>query len=224
MNREGYVEYSDWRPMIFEAFLWKVMVTRIFNNFWWAGIIGTPMTKVYASMSQSFSSNAADILIFQIASYDDNFENLVGQIRDAINPYRISKPGGLTKAIRDVLVEAIALDEELSRPLAQFKWDFPEHGEEFDAGRMQAADVDASNMKGPISIVICPGIKKRGRSGDFEKEDILLTSKVSCAAPISALSESYGSFQCLCNRLKIPVYNEFDPSLERLQRYCYARL
>ncbi|CAI7646857.1 unnamed protein product [Penicillium manginii] len=209
MDLEYYLELPDWRPAIMEAFLWRLMVAEIFNRFWWAGSVGKSMSRLHRVMKQSNNpgfQSTADIQSFQTwsatttklilesqkrngplssGSPERKLETLVKEIHGAIQQYRTSTRGGLMNAIREILNEAIALDEELCQQLAQFEWDFPGPEVDYDAQRMQLADGEAPGTDGlSISIVICPGIKKWGRSGDFEKEDSLVPIKVSCVAPV----------------------------------------
>lgn len=53
IDPELYLESPEWRPTVIEAFLWKFIVTKIFNGFWWAGDAGKPARKVYDAMKQS---------------------------------------------------------------------------------------------------------------------------------------------------------------------------
>lgn len=113
-------------------------------------------------------------------------DDLVAEIHNAIHPYRTSKNGDPRKSIQEILHAAIALDEELSQPLAQFEWEFPRAEGTFDPKQMELAKGDGDpSEEGPISIVISPGLKKRGRSGDFENVDLLVPTKVSCVPPFS---------------------------------------
>ncbi|KAJ5998809.1 hypothetical protein N7451_006619 [Penicillium sp. IBT 35674x] len=236
MDLEYYLELPDWRPAIMEAFLWRFMVAEIFNKFWWAGSVGRSMSKVYRIMKQSFQSTA-DIQSFQTwsattsklilesqkrngplssRSPERELETLVEEIHGAIQPYRTSTRGGLMNAIREILNEAIALDEELCQQLAQFEWDFPGPEVVFDAQRMQLADGEALSTDGlPISIVICPGIRKRGRSGDFEKEDSLVPIKVSCVAPVDRHREP-SLLRNFSTRVHRVLWNQVDLLSERL--------
>jgi hypothetical protein len=119
-------------------------------------------------------------------------------------------------AIREILNEAIALDEELCQQLAQFEWDFPGPEVDYDAQRMQLADGEAPGTDGlSISIVICPGIKKWGRSGDFEKEDSLVPIKVSCVAPVDRHREP-SLLQNFSTRVHRAVCYQVDRLSERL--------
>ncbi|KAL2820151.1 hypothetical protein BDW59DRAFT_164764 [Aspergillus cavernicola] len=240
IDLEYYLGFPDWRPMIVEAFMWKLMVAEIFNKFWWAGITGRSMIKVHAALKPSSRSTAAEIQTFQTwsatttkmiresqkpdepawsDSHANALDDLVAAIYEAIQPHRTSTRGGLRKAIREILDEAIALDQELSQPLAQFEWDFPWPKGDFDAERMQLAEGEAPTSDGPISIVICPGITKRGRSGDFEKVDLLVPIKVSCAAPITSVrSWNYETFHVGYNRLNTSLHHKVDLLSERLRR------
>lgn len=58
MILEDYLQIPDWCPRIIEAFLWRIIVKRISNDFWWAGIAGSNMGKVHADMKKSKSPTA----------------------------------------------------------------------------------------------------------------------------------------------------------------------
>lgn len=47
------LESANWCPMIIETFLWNYFVSRVFNQFWWAGKHGIQMSNVYAIMKKS---------------------------------------------------------------------------------------------------------------------------------------------------------------------------
>ncbi|KAJ5747485.1 uncharacterized protein N7511_009181 [Penicillium nucicola] len=188
MDLESYLEFPDWRPGIMEAFLWKIMVNDIFNEFWWAGFQSTADIQSF----QKWSATTTKLIRESQkrngppsrANRERRLETLVSEVHGAIKTYRTSTRGGLMIAIREILNEAVALDEELCQQLAQFEWDFPGPEVDFDAQKMQLADGEAPNADVlPISLVICPGLRRRGRSGDFEKEDLLVPIKVSCVAP-----------------------------------------
>ncbi|KAJ9481553.1 hypothetical protein VN97_g11921 [Penicillium thymicola] len=207
MVLEDYLQIPEWCPRIIEAFLWKIIVKQISNKFWWAGIAGNNMSKVHADMKKSFQQTTAEIQTFQTWSattskliHDaqkrneptwsgrdtDALDDLVAKIHFAIHPYRTSKNGDPRKGIQEILHAAIALDEELSQPLAQFEWEFPKAEGTLDPKQMQLAEGDGDpSEEGPISIVISPGLKKQGRSGDFVNVDLLVPIKVSCVPPFS---------------------------------------
>lgn len=111
------------------------------------------------------------------------FDDLVKHIHIAIKPHRFTEPGDMKNEIRDILQAAIELDEELSQPLAHFKWEVPRLGEEFDEKRMKLAESEELHSTKQINIIICPGITKRGQSGNFDKVDWLVPTKVSCSTP-----------------------------------------
>ncbi|KAJ5742849.1 hypothetical protein N7533_009951 [Penicillium manginii] len=175
MDLEYYLELPDWRPAIMEAFLWRLMVAEIFNRFWWAGSVGKSMSRLHRVMKQSFQSTA-DIQSFQTwsatttklilesqkrngplssGSPERKLETLVKEIHGAIQQYRTSTRGGLMNAIREILNEAIALDEELCQQLAQFEWDFPGPEVDYDAQRMQLADGEAPGTDADEKRKIC---------------------------------------------------------------------
>ncbi|KAF7519625.1 hypothetical protein PCG10_009911 [Penicillium crustosum] len=199
------LESANWRPMIIESFLWKYFVFRVFNRFWWAGKHGVHMGNVYAVMKKN-QSTAAELQSFQMWSATTTrlirgsisrgdpgwtescrklLDDLVNEIHVAIKPYRFTEPGDMKNGIREVLQTAIELDEELSQPLAHFRWEFPRVGEEFDESRMKLAETEELDSTNSIKIIICPGITKRGQAGNFDKVDWLVTAKVSCSSPIA---------------------------------------
>ncbi|KAJ5655023.1 hypothetical protein N7490_002026, partial [Penicillium lividum] len=199
------LESANWCPMIIETFLWSYFVSQVFNRFWWAGEHGISLSNVYTIMKKNHST-AAELQSFQMwsatttkliresqrrgkpgwgESWGKPFDDLVSDIHVAIEPHRFTEPGGMRKDIREILLTAIELDEELSQLLAHFKWEFPRPGEEFDEKRMKLAEVEELHSTKPISIIICPGFTKRGQSGNFDNVDWLVPIKVSCSTPIA---------------------------------------
>lgn len=121
-------------------------------------------------------------------NYGRVLDDLVNEIYVAIQPHRFTDPGDMKKDIHEILQTAIELDEELSQLLAHFKWEFPRLGEEFDEKRMKLAESEELHSTKQINIIICPGITKRGQSGNFDKVDWLVPIKVSCSTPIAVTS------------------------------------
>ncbi|KAJ5956151.1 hypothetical protein N7501_010430 [Penicillium viridicatum] len=202
------LESAKWCPMMIETFLWNYFVFQVFNRFCWAGKNGIHMGNVYAIMKRN-QSTAAQLQSFQMWSatttkliresqsrgepeWKENYgrllDDLVNEIYVAIQPHRLTDPGDMKKDIREILQTAIELDEELSQLLAHFKWEFPRLGEEFDEKRMKLAESDLLHSTKQINIIICPGITKRGQSGNFDKVDWLVPIKVSCSTPIGVTS------------------------------------
>ncbi|CAI7675206.1 unnamed protein product [Penicillium discolor] len=198
------LESANWRPIIIESFLWNYLVFQVFNRFWWAGKNGFHMSNVYAIMKKN-QSTAAELQSFQMWSATTTkliresirrgdpgwtesckkfVDDLVNEIYVAIEPYRFTEPGDMKKDIREILQTAIQLDEELSQLLAHFKWEHPRLGEEFDEKRMKLAEGEELHSTKSINIIVCPGITKRGQSGNFDKVDWLVPTKVSCSSPI----------------------------------------
>lgn len=156
-----------------------------------ASDIQTFQTWSAATTKLIHESQKRDGLAWSDSRTKGKLGHLVNDIYESIEPYYTTTHDGLTKAIRDILNQAIALDESLSEQLAQFQWEFPgPQAGHFDADRMQLADGEvAAYLDGPmqISIFICPGIIRRGRSSgeEFGKDQLLIPIKVSCVAPLS---------------------------------------
>jgi len=110
----------------------------------------------------------------------------VHEIWISIDQHRLSEPGSLKKDIYSILQVAIDLDEEISQLLAHFTWEFGRPGEAFDERRMRLAESEQLHLTKAINIIICPGITKRGQSGNFDKVDWLVPIKVSCSTPLPA--------------------------------------
>ncbi|KAJ5940221.1 hypothetical protein N7516_000389 [Penicillium verrucosum] len=199
------LESAKWCPMIIETFMWDYLVSEVFNQFCWAGKNGNHMGDVYRIMKRN-QSTAAELQSFQTwsatttkliresmgrgesgwtGSYRKLLNDLMNDAYVAIQPHLVAEPGEMKKEIREILQTAIELDEELSQLLAHFNWEFPRLGEEFDEERMKLAEKEELHSTKSINIIICPGITKRGQSGNFDKVDWLVPIKVSCSTPIA---------------------------------------
>ncbi|KAJ5731690.1 uncharacterized protein N7483_006198 [Penicillium malachiteum] len=189
-----YLYTSEWQPRVIEAFLWKVMVGHIFDKFWWADINPRAMSEIYDDLERR---TAAEIQTFQMWSatttkmirdsqkhgdgpsirrHARDLENVMWKIYESIADYSISTKASLTKDIYEILDAVIALDKELSQPLARFEWDFPSPEWEFDPSWMHLG-AGETTTEGAVSIVLFPGITKRGQAGNSDQCDFLVDIK-----------------------------------------------
>ncbi|KAF5866504.1 hypothetical protein ETB97_011389 [Aspergillus alliaceus] len=116
-------------------------------------------------------------------------DKLVEDICDIIEPYCCSYDSSLLHQLRHILENAIALDTDISRQVAQVKWEFPTIDDmvSFDPDTMnlrEGEEISATSVNQEVQIVICPCLRKRGKSDgkDFQTEILLMKAKVSCEA------------------------------------------
>ncbi|KAB8272951.1 hypothetical protein BDV30DRAFT_211266 [Aspergillus minisclerotigenes] len=221
---EDYLEVSEMRPMVIEAFLWRVIVGEVFNNYWWAIRIQRALSRVMNFVKKRSSSKPEDIRKVQMwaasttelvieahnlsqetRGFDEHpdlkKDKLAEDICDILEPYCCSHDSSLSRQLRHVLDNAIALDRDISRQVAQVKWEFPPKDDmvSFDPDTMKLREgekISASSVNREVQIVICPCLRKRGKSDgkDFQTEILLMKAKVSCeAVPDREPSPNQGS-------------------------------
>ncbi|KAE8391658.1 hypothetical protein BDV23DRAFT_182245 [Aspergillus alliaceus] len=209
---QDYLDVSEMRPMIIEAFLWRVIVGVVFNNYWWAIRIQKTLSRVVNFVKKRSSSKPEDIrkvqmwaatateLVIEAHNLSQDTrgidehpglkkDKLVEDICDIIEPYCCSYDSSLSHQLRYILENAIALDIDISRQVAQVKWEFPTIDDmvSFDPDTMNLREgekISATSVNREVQIVICPCLRKRGKSDgkDFQTEILLMKAKVSCEA------------------------------------------
>ncbi|KAL4931806.1 uncharacterized protein BDV17DRAFT_288390 [Aspergillus undulatus] len=116
--------------------------------------------------------------------------SLVEKIRGIIDPFTTLQDQSYQQELARILQECIELDKEICRQVARVEWDFPPPAKEipFDPKTMKRGTGETSprDKKGNpqlIRLVICPAMKKRGKSNgeDFgAPAALLIPMEVSC--------------------------------------------
>jgi hypothetical protein len=115
---------------------------------------------------------------------------MANKVRDVLDPFVVVDSASYEHELGRILEEALTLDREICRQVARIEWVFPQSdGKEvlFDSVRMRLGTGEGA-AKGPepqiVSLVVCPGMKKRGKSTgeDFTVESLLVSMEVSCEA------------------------------------------
>ncbi|KAL4949242.1 hypothetical protein BDW69DRAFT_198241 [Aspergillus filifer] len=118
---------------------------------------------------------------------------LVEKVRPILDPFATSTDSSYDQELAKIYEECINLDREICRQVARVEWDFPEPGKEvwYDTKSMKLTTgekVPVSKKKDTqlVRLVICPGMKKRGKSngdGFAAPASMLLPMEVSCEGP-----------------------------------------
>jgi hypothetical protein len=105
---------------------------------------------------------------------------LSGSVVDTISPWIQDSTEGIRENLAEIIRSSIILDQKICRQSARVDWLFPPSNSplSFDPDSMA---VDAE-MGQRVSMVVAPGLKKRGTSTgeNFEIESLLLKMEVFC--------------------------------------------
>ncbi|KAL2826691.1 hypothetical protein BDW59DRAFT_160883 [Aspergillus cavernicola] len=124
-------------------------------------------------------------------------KSLVEKVREVIDPFVALKDLGYPQELNRIMEEAIELDTEISRQVARVEWVFPKPAQEvpFDSTIMRLGTAEMlpkEKEKQMVRLVICPAMKKRGKSTgeDFQSESLLVPMEVSCEPASTAETRS----------------------------------
>ncbi|KAL4883557.1 hypothetical protein BJY04DRAFT_26890 [Aspergillus karnatakaensis] len=212
---------SDRRPSIIQAYLWRFLVTDVFDCFRWAGDNAITMRNMcrllrpdgqYSSSTtplvpdeerkfQLWLANTTAVVLDAgnapskreetTSQVTRRVASLVDKMREIIDHFAVSKDAGYTQELTRILEEAVSFDMEIHRQVARVQWIFPQSGQEmvFDKGamRLEAGEI-AGKEKELVKLVVCAGMKKRGKStgeldGFAAPATWLVPMEVSCAGP-----------------------------------------
>ncbi|KAF4627522.1 hypothetical protein G7Y89_g10640 [Cudoniella acicularis] len=195
-------------PSIIQAFLWRFLVSKIFDNFRWAGDASLsfwelcrflrPKWQVDRSSDHSRNpeterkfqvwSATTTALLFDSMDTEGGSEEykdfLVSNIRETIDPYLRSRDSDYPQELLRILDNAIALDKEISRQVARVEWVFPGTKEKimYISASMELERGEKSPKPDQeVLLTISPGLQKRGKSTgeDFKAENLLVPAEVS---------------------------------------------
>ncbi|KAL5338346.1 hypothetical protein BJX70DRAFT_366852 [Aspergillus crustosus] len=123
---------------------------------------------------------------------DRKIKSLVENVRDVIDNFAVLTDPGYTQELTRIIEEAVQLDIEICRQVARIEWVFPPPGKEvaFDSEVMrldnqETASKDKGAEKQSVQLVMCPAMKKRGKSTGDEfgaPATLLVPMEVSCQA------------------------------------------
>ncbi|KAL2808091.1 hypothetical protein BJX63DRAFT_410501 [Aspergillus granulosus] len=120
-------------------------------------------------------------------STETRAEALAIKVRETIDPFLVIEDGGYEQELNRILDEALKLDKEICRQIARIEWVFPPLAQEipFDPVSMRLGTGEVAPKSAEpqiVRLVVCPGMKKRGRSTgeDFKVETLLVPMEVSC--------------------------------------------
>ncbi|OCK74361.1 hypothetical protein K432DRAFT_256654, partial [Lepidopterella palustris CBS 459.81] len=210
-NSRFYLTSSDRRPSIIQVVLWKAIVHDLFGHFRWAGDASKSIWKlcgyfepnadpksspnpeairkfqVWSAMTiglfQSAVESGADIEVHEgLRKWKGRFFQ---DIDEAIRPFQGVRNGGYEQELTRIIDQALDLDKEISRQLSKIDWVFGDDngGMVFDSKLMELEKGQKpAGSKQQVSLVISPGVKKRGKStGEgFNEQSVLLRMEVSC--------------------------------------------
>ncbi|KAL4962024.1 uncharacterized protein BDV14DRAFT_112200 [Aspergillus stella-maris] len=118
---------------------------------------------------------------------------LVDKVRALLDPFATTANKAYYHELAKILEECINLDREICRQVARVEWVFPDPGKEvqYDAKSMKLVTgeklaVDKKKDIQPVRLVVCPAMKKRGKSngdGFAAPASMLIPMEVSCEGP-----------------------------------------
>ncbi|KAL2812143.1 hypothetical protein BDW59DRAFT_167878 [Aspergillus cavernicola] len=209
----AYLESHDKRPILIEAFLWNIIVGRVFHKCRWAGNLADAALGIYDSVRNANHSSSDEIQRIQrwaatttglITSAQTQaggswttertgkeIGGLVGDILSTIGTHRAATHDNQVYNLHEILSDAIMFDLEICRQVALIEWVFPlPEGLIYDPMTMVPIKGEESIDLHPNiepCVVVKPGMNKRGRStGDsFDTVNMLLPLTLSYGAPPS---------------------------------------
>ncbi|KAK0641360.1 hypothetical protein B0T16DRAFT_393654 [Cercophora newfieldiana] len=201
--------FSEERHSTIQAFLWRVLVDKVFDNFRWLGEISHQMRAVHemlrpkwqrdASYSehrdcdaerkfQVWRASTSVLLIDSVLSSTENGEvtdELLTELHRFLQPLSTAHDThGFDQELQHIYDDAINLDKEICRQVARIEWQFPcnEQVLDFDPQCMvlQKGQEQLPTAE-EVRLVIAPRMVKRGKSTGqgFETENQLLPMEVS---------------------------------------------
>ncbi|KAL4880680.1 hypothetical protein BJY04DRAFT_218836 [Aspergillus karnatakaensis] len=190
---EQYIRSPSRCSSVIQGMLWRLLVSKVFGNFVWAGKAGEALCDLRYYMRYSFRhDSAADpeverkfqmwsaeatSLVLQMCDFTEGSQEhkRIQSTRKEIledfwaigRQYLTTRNRSPAETLRQILDNAIALDKEIYRQAARIEWKFlPENAQvRFNPEHMEAEKGQQPPKPGqPVLLVVSPGITKKGKS------------------------------------------------------------
>ncbi|KAL3474036.1 hypothetical protein BJX99DRAFT_232293 [Aspergillus californicus] len=197
--------FSERRPSVIQAFIWRFIVGQVFDNFRWAGEKGVTLRNLCLSLRpegqypdsdsaivpeeerrfQMWLANTTAMVLDKETKMETKVKSLVDKVREVIDSFITLKDSAYAEEVNLLVEDAVKLDLEICRQVARIEWVFPTPGKEvvFDSQTMRLGTAEIlAKEKQVVHLVVCPAMKKRGKSTgeDFHSESLLVPMEVSC--------------------------------------------
>ncbi|KAL4785487.1 hypothetical protein BJX76DRAFT_356043 [Aspergillus varians] len=188
-----YIRSPNRCASIIQAMSWRLLESRVFNQFVWAGKAGDSLCDLrfylkHASrheptpdleLERRFQmwSAEATALILQMCDFTEGsleykrVQSTKKEIRaefwDIADQYLSTRSGAPGQAFRRILDNAIALDKEIHQQAARITWEFPPEGIRVGFNpKLMEAEKGQQRPKPDqqVLLVVVPAVKKRGKS------------------------------------------------------------
>jgi predicted nucleic acid-binding Zn-ribbon protein len=194
---ESYLDFvncSETRPSIIQAFLWRVIVHEVFCKFRWAGSASLPvqeLTKDLESCLNDGESSPTEIdavkklhtwrattvgLLLdsmdqqKLLQADSELQKWKCELHDEVNTnlglLRLTDQKVSQQDFFDIIDHAVKIDKEISRQVSRVTWNFgSEDGiQAFDLTSMELRKGERFSPSPEVTLVTSPGVIKQGKS------------------------------------------------------------
>lgn len=136
---------------------------------------------------QLWSADTTEMVLESIASSKDAESVLHDHISSLCNDIwldirQFTTNSDIQTEVSNILRRAVDIDQKIRRQAARVKWWYCKPQSKFQPLEMSLANGEANNIENqPVSLVVAPGLTKRGKSTgvDFDNEILLIPPEVS---------------------------------------------